>query len=148
MTNDPDQHQQRQTDGKFGHSIHAPADVELDEDGSDDAIFDEATTTSDDGRLDQLVAHSDREVRLAAVVNPNLTGEHIERLASDEDWVVRMQVADLDYGGVENLLADDDDPVVRHTVLERHGDRLSFQDRDRLTKDPACRQVASELANW
>lgn len=143
-----DNHQQRHPDGTFGPTTHLPADVDLGRDQANDATFSEATTTHDQSRLDQLVSHSDRAVRLATTANPHLTGEHIERLACDDDWQVRWQVAQLPYKGVGDLLVDDDDPVVRDAVLQHHGDELSVSDRERLIRDPARRRIATELANW
>lgn len=106
----------------------------------------EAASSVDGERLWAYVTHENPEVRAETTFNLNITAEQLERLADDDDEMVRWSVAQLPYPGLANRLAGDASPVVR-TIVLADGFDLDDDRRAALEADPIVADITSRLVS-
>jgi len=135
------------TGGQFSAGAHAEPSMALDDIPEPSAEIMSALETAESAPAAQLwsyVVHRDRDVRIAAATNSQLTGDMIEALCDDEDWQVRWVMANMPYSGIGERLSEDPHPLVR----EAAGRNWDTPDgvKARIDSDPDVRAYREIMA--
>lgn len=88
------------------------------------------------------VRHPDWEVRLDSLANPNVTSEHLERLADPDAQPVAVRVAAARLAAGPALAARDPNPMVRYIGWSRSGAMAGSRSSPRAGSPAGDRAVA------